>query len=72
MRKALQAIAIALLLIGPGVYANPQSQEGSETADQWVESAQWTEALEGDECRAECAEEGIDPDECQLDCNTII
>lgn len=26
---------------------------------------------EGDMCRQECADDGADPEECQMDCNTI-
>lgn len=26
---------------------------------------------DGDSCRQECAEDNADPDECQMDCNTV-
>jgi hypothetical protein len=69
MRKLLWAFAVSLVLIGPALYAteNPaqyyQNDEVSLRAEPPEEG--------GDSCRQECAEDGADPDECQMDCNTV-
>ncbi len=66
MRKILWAMVMALALVGPAVLAAevPDSKE-NDSASWWVEPSD-----SGDVCREECAEEGADPDECQMNCNT--
>jgi hypothetical protein len=65
MRKLFWAVAISMALIAPALYAEEISYPSDESALR-VPSPE-----EGDSCRQECAEEDADPDECQLDCNTV-
>lgn len=67
MRKFLWAMVMALALVGPAVLASDSAEnQETDSASWWVEPTE-----SGDVCREECAEEGADPDECQMDCNTI-
>ena len=66
MRKLYWAVAISMALLGPALYANEEITYPSDESALRVIAPE-----EGDSCRAECAEDDADPDECQMDCNTV-
>jgi hypothetical protein len=69
MRKLFRACAliIALSMTGTALAEKPTPSEDPTATSQW-----WTEPqVEEDDCREDCAEDGTDPDECNMDCNTF-
>lgn len=68
MRKVLWAFAVALVLAGPAVFAEEAQFESNQSE---AASLRTDAPEEGDMCRQECADDGADPDECQMDCNTV-
>ncbi len=75
MRKVLLACVLSLVFTCGLSQAQDASQpiHSSESMSLRDISSAAPEAAsdDGDTCRQECAEDGADPDECQMDCNTI-
>ncbi len=67
MRKLLWASALVLsfLLTAPSAANDSHSEDTAATYRWWMEPQEVQ-----DDCRVQCSEEGTDPDECQMDCNS--